>query len=131
MQSSKFSENKEFRDRLIKRSYKLALNGIKAVEAMPNKRVVWVLSDQFLRSITSVGANIVEAQAASSPKDFVTFLNHSLKSGNETKFWVGLMRDSGYLWINHEAEKLLSELDEICKILGPSIVSLRRRLNDL
>ncbi|MEW6163180.1 MAG: four helix bundle protein [Nitrospirota bacterium] len=41
----------------------------------------------MLRSATSIGANIIEAQAASSRRDFRNFLNHALKSANETKFW--------------------------------------------
>jgi len=40
----------------------------------------------LIRAIASIGANIIEAQAASSKRDFTNFLNHALKSGNEAKF---------------------------------------------
>ena len=116
--------NREFKKQLISRAYRLALDGIKTVESLPNKRVIWVPGDQFLRSITSIGANIVEAQAASSKKDFINFLTYALKSANETKFWIGLMRDSGYL-DKETADNLLNETEELCKILGSSILRLK------
>jgi len=48
-----------------------------------------------MRSATSIGANVIEAQAASSRKDYINFFNYALKSANECKFWFGLLRDSG------------------------------------
>jgi len=77
-----------------KRSYLFALRIIKLVESLPNNPASRIISDQLLRSATSIGANIIEAQAASSRRDFTNFLNHALKSANETKFWLGLLRDS-------------------------------------
>ncbi|MBU2592490.1 four helix bundle protein [Patescibacteria group bacterium] len=63
------------------------------MEKFPKKRAAWIISDQLLRAGTSIGANIVEAQAASSRRDFTNFLNHALKSANETKFWLILSKD--------------------------------------
>ncbi len=82
--------NQEFKRQLITRAFKLARKVIGLVGKFPNKRSAWVITDQLLRAITSIGANIIEAQAASSKKDFVNFLNHALKSGNESKFWLAL-----------------------------------------
>ena len=53
-----------------------------------------IISDQLLRSATSIGANVIEAQAASSRKDSTNFFNYALKAANECKFWLGLLRDS-------------------------------------
>ena len=78
----------------------------------------------MLRSATSIGANIIEAQAASSKRDFVNFLNHALKSGNETKFWLALARDLDSQ-LSEEINELLKEADELVKILGSSISTLR------
>ena len=77
-----------------KRSYLFALRIITLVESLPNNPASRIISDQLLRSATSIGANIIEAQAASSRRDFTNLLNHALKSANETKFWLGLLRDS-------------------------------------
>ena len=54
-----------------------------------------IINDQLLRSATSIGANVIEAQAASSRKDYTNFFAYALKSANECKFWLGLLRDSG------------------------------------
>jgi len=116
--------NKNFKKRLIIRTFQLSRQVIKLVDKFPNKRSAWVISDQLLRSATSIGANIVEAQAASSKKDFINFLNHALKSGNETKFWLALAKDLENNLVN-QIDKILKETDELVKILGSSIATLK------
>lgn len=86
-------DNQEFKRRLITRAFNLAREVIALLDKFPNKKSAWVIADQLLKAITSIGANIVEAQAASSKRDFANFLNHALKSGNESKFWLGLAKD--------------------------------------
>lgn len=80
-------ENKDFKQKLIARAFCLARKAIALIDKFPNKRSAWTVSDQLIRAITSIGANIVEAQAASSKRDFINFLNHALKSGNVK--WTG------------------------------------------
>ena len=82
------------------------------------------MSEQLLRSGTSIGANIVEAQAASSKRDFVRFYEISLKSANETKYWLGLMRD-GFEIKDEEIGELLNEVQELSRILGASLLTLK------
>jgi len=85
-----------------------------------------VIGKQLLRSATSVGANIVEAQAGRTKKDFANFFTHALKSANESKFWIGLLRDSKKA--DHaKAVALLDETIEIANILGASILTLKGR----
>ena len=86
-------DNSTFKKQLIIRAFNFARNIIKLVDQFLNKRAAWVIADQLLRASTSIGANIIEAQAASSRKDFINFLNHFLKSANETKFWLALSKD--------------------------------------
>ena len=85
---------------------------------------IQVIARQLLRSGTSIGANVIEAQAASSKKEFTNFLNHALKSANETKFWLALLRDSGK-GKRQVIERLLCETKELANILGSSILTLR------
>ena len=116
--------NDDFRKKLIHRAFALARLVLALVDKFPNKRSAWVIADQLLRSATSIGANIIEAQAASSKKDFVNFLNHALKSANETKFWLALARDLDKELIP-AINDLLKEVDELAKILGSSISTLK------
>ncbi len=108
------------------RSYHFALKIIKLVESLPNDRVCKIIADQLLRSATSIGANIIEAQAASSKRDFTNFLNYSLKSANETKFWLGLLRDSGKK-DRRIINPLLDETKQLSSILASSILKLKRK----
>lgn len=117
-------EKEEFKKMLKLRSFTLARNVIKLTDKFPQKRSTWVISDQLLRSATSIGANIIEAQAASSKKDFVNFLNHALKSGIEAKFWLALSRDLDDK-LHKEIDMELKEADELVKILGSSIATLK------
>ena len=116
--------NEEFKKMLKLRAFNLARNVMKMVDKFPQKRSAWVIADQLLRAVTSIGANIIEAQAASSRKDFVNFLNHALKSGNETKFWLALSKDLDAKLIS-EIEDYLKETNELVKILGSSIATIK------
>jgi four helix bundle protein len=116
--------NNDFKKKLIQRAFILSRKVIVLVDKFPNKRAAWVISDQLLRAATSIGANIIEAQAASSKKDFINFLNHALKSANETKFWLALAKDLDSELIA-EINKLLNETEELTKILGSSITTLK------
>jgi four helix bundle protein len=116
--------NNDFKKKLIERAFNLSRRVLALVDRFPNKRAAWVISDQLLRAATSIGANIIEAQAAISKKDFINFLNHALKSANETKFWLALAKDLDSELIA-EINKLLNETEELTKILGSSITTLK------
>lgn len=109
------------------RAYFFCLKLIKFIDSLNSKDMTTqIITKQLLRSGTSIGANIVEAQAGSSKKDFANFYTHALKSANETKFWIGLLRDSNKS--NKEtANNLLKETREIANILGSSILTLKRK----
>ena len=110
---------------LKKRAYIYALNIIKLFDNLnKNDFAVQVIAKQLLRSATSIGANIIEAQAGSTKKDFTNFFNYSLKSANESKFWLGLLRDSKK-GNQDEINKLLQETIELSNILGSSIMTLK------
>lgn len=110
---------------LKERVYFYSLDVIKFIDALDKKDLsTSVIAKQLLRSATSIGANIIEAQAGSSKKDFANFFSYALKSANESKFWLGLLRDSGK--INKEkTNKLLDETRQLANILGASIMTLK------
>lgn len=110
------------------RAYYFALGVIKLIDSLPNDKSTRIISDQLMRSSCSIGANIIEAQAASSKKDFVNFISHSLKSANETKFWLGLLRDSNKVK-REEANKHLEEVTEFAKILAASVLTAKGKRN--
>ncbi len=117
--------NSKVKIEIKQRAYLYALEVIKFIDQLnKNDFSVRMIAQQLLRSATSIGANIVEAQAASSKKEFTNFLNHSLKSANESKFWLALLRDSDKAKSDF-TNKLLTETKEIANILAPSILTLK------
>src|SRR3989344_8364402 len=119
-------DNKEYKQQLLNRVTQYGRDSIKFTESLPNKRSCWVIGDQYLRSGTSVGANVVEAQASSSKRDFVNFLTHALKSANESKYWLILLEDVDGA-NQAELKRLIKETDEIARILGSTIMKLKGR----
>ncbi|MEW6608933.1 MAG: four helix bundle protein [bacterium] len=120
------TETQNFKTDLKRRCYYLSINIIKFLETLPDKRVYWIIGDQLLRSVTSIGANIVEAKSASSRKDFIKFYEIALKSANESKYWLGLLRDATESDKN-KTNELLNEVNEISKMLGASILTLKNK----
>jgi len=111
---------------LKKRTYVYALEIIKFLEGLPRDYISETIGKQLLRSATSIGANIIEAQASSSKKDFANFYNYSLKSANESKFWIGILRDSNKVPAD-KAGSILNEANELANILASSILTMRGR----
>lgn len=118
------SDNKKYKEELIKRSFNLARETMKLIDSFPQKRSAWVISDQLIRCITSIGANITEAQAASSKRDFIKFLTYALKSSNEGKFWLGLSKDLDEKLIS-QIDILFKETEELSNILRSSLIKLK------
>jgi len=124
MQNDK-AKGKEQKIDIKECSYLFALKIIKLTELLSSDFASKIIADQLLRSATSIGVNIVEAQAASSRKDFTNFLNYVLKSANETKFWLGLLRDSGRK-DKGLIDPLLGDTKQLSNILASSILTLKK-----
>ncbi len=77
----------------------------------------YVLSKQLLRSGTSIGANVREAEQAQSKKDFISKMSIALKEANETAYWLELLQETNYL-TTEEAESILNDCIEVRKILS-------------
>jgi four helix bundle protein len=112
------------KENFYKRLYDYALAIIHFVEKLPKDLVSQTIGRQLIRSGTSVVANISEAKAASSRKDYINFYTHSLKSANESKLWISLLKDSEK--IKEGVSELLQETTEIANILGASIITMKK-----
>ena len=83
------------------------------------------LFDQLIRSATSIGANLVEGSGGSSAKDWIKYMTIALKSANETKYWLCVIRDTMEV-DKKKIEDLLKESDELSKIIGSIIVNSKK-----
>jgi len=82
------------------------------------------LFDQLIRSATSIGANVVEGKAGCSKKDWKNYYAIALKSANETKYWLCLLRDTMEV-SKSKANELIKEADEISKIIASIIINAK------
>jgi four helix bundle protein len=114
----------KFKNEFKKRLYNWVLRLIKFVDKLPKDPVCRILGNQLTRSATSILANYIEANSASSKKDFINFFTHALKSANESKVWLALLRDTDK-GDKLELRWLLDELIEISNVLAKSILTLK------
>lgn len=104
------------------RAFYFAREAVLFVKGCRYDRVYYSMFDQLIRSATSIGANLTEGKSGSSKKDWKNFLQIALKSANETKYWLCLIRDT------MEADKvkiseLIKEADEISNIIAAIIIN--------
>ena len=85
----------------------------------------YVLSKQLLRSGTSIGANVAEAEQAQSRPDFVSKMNIALKETSETKYWIKLLKITDFL-SEKESSSLLANCVELEKLLVSIIKSSKQ-----
>jgi four helix bundle protein len=110
---------------LRERIQEFCVRVIHFIESLGGRPGIRVIGDQVIRSSTSIGSNVVEAQSASSRKDFTNYLNHALKSANETIFWFEMVGHAHKVDVRY----FIQESTEFARILGSSILTLKGRRN--
>jgi len=101
---------------ILEKSYSFSLRIIGLYKHLINHHKQYDLARQILRCGTSIGANIEEADASISKKEFSAKVSISYKEARETKYWLRLLHDSGYKE-KRVFNSLFSDCDELCKIL--------------
>lgn len=102
--------------KIDERTFEFALLIIETYQFLVAKNE-YVLSKQLLRSGTSIGANVQEAQAAQSRKDFVSKMSVASKEAREPDYWLRLLAKSGYLADFEKRENLFEEIIAIINII--------------
>ena len=108
---------------IVDLSFQFSLEIIEFVQLLKEQKN-WELSSQLLRSGTSIGANIYEAQGAESRNDFIHKLKIAAKECHETYYWLQLCKSSQHLPTPPEA--LLAKRTSIAKLLSSIIASTKR-----
>jgi len=98
------------------RTFEFALLVIEAYRYLIERKE-FVLSKQLLRSGTSIGANVHEAQAAQSKKDFISKMAVASKEARETDYWLRLLDSSGYLADFDKKEVLYPEIGAVISVI--------------
>ena len=112
----------EFRGRVV--AFTVAI--LHLGEVLYSKKVLIPVGHQVIRSAGSIGANVIEAKAASSKKDYIKFFEIALKSANETQYWLEVIQrfDAS---IMPPDSPLIKEADELTRMLSASVLTLKGR----
>ena len=98
------------------------------VQHLSEEKKEFVLSKQILRSGTSIGANLAEAECAFSRKDFIAKMYIALKECSETRYWLELLHETGYL-SDAEFNSMYDDCQELMRILSTSTKTLKSQLS--
>ena len=112
------------------KSYKFSLRIVKLYRYLIENKKEYILSKQVLRSGTSIGANVEEAIGGHSDRDFISKLTVAYKEARETRYWLNLLIDSGYLELKL-TESLLDDCEEICRIIGSIQKTCKDKIRNL
>lgn len=107
---------------ILKHSFSFAIEILKLTDDLQEKRK-FTIANQLSKSGTSIGANVYESQSAESKVDFIHKLKIAAKEAEETKYWLLICNETGYI----KSDKLLLDLEVICKILGKIISSSKNK----
>ncbi|OIO44400.1 MAG: hypothetical protein AUJ24_01545 [Parcubacteria group bacterium CG1_02_36_42] len=120
------NDRKKFKAEFKNKIYRWVLNLLKFIDGLPKDSISRNLGNQLIRSGTSILANYVEAHFSNSRKDFAYYFRTALRSANESKVWLALLRDMGRSK-KETINILLKELQEIAAILASSLITIKNR----
>ena len=87
----------------------------------------FVISKQILRSATSIAANVTEAEHPQSDADYLNKISIALKEANETKFWLRLLKECGYI-TNDKYKSTINDCEQIIRILVSIVNKVKKRI---
>jgi four helix bundle protein len=107
------------------RSYQVSLDMIRFLKGRRWDSLSMVVVKQFMRSALPIGANVIEAKNSSSRNEFRRYYEIALKSANESKYWMCLLRD-GFEGKDEQWINLINEADALAKIIAASVLKLKK-----
>ncbi len=110
-----------------KKSFNFALEIVQLIKKLQTDNKEYVLSKQILRSGTTIGALVREAEHAESKKDFIHKMNIALKEANETRYWLDILFKSDYIPSQHY-HTLNDEVTQLIKLLASIVKSSKQTL---
>ncbi|ADR18491.1 four helix bundle protein [Calditerrivibrio nitroreducens] len=113
------------------RTFQYALKAIEVYNKLQSQKnsAGWIIGKQYLRSATSIGANIQEAQSGESKADFIHKYSIAQKEARESLYWLNLLKASKILH-NEDLEYLIKETNEIISVITKIIVNTKNGLKN-
>ncbi len=111
---------------ILDKTFAFANRVVKLYKYLCTEQKEWVLSQQMLRSGTSIGANVREAQRAQSRKDFVAKINIALKEAYESEYWLELLKENDYI-TKAQFESIYNDCRELTNILSQIVITSKSK----
>ena len=105
-----------------------AIKIVRLTELLPNKQIGWTITNQIIRSGTSVAANYRAVCRAKSDKDFISKMETVIEESDETLFWLELIIELDLIK-NNDFSDLKKEANELIAIFVSSVKTVKSRLN--
>ncbi len=117
---------KEVKENVVQeKSFAFAVRVVRAYQYLISEKKEFVLSKQFLRSGTSIGANVEESVGRQSGADFISKLSIAYKEARETAYWIRLLQATDYL-TETQSQSLLADAEELCRILAKILITTKQ-----
>ncbi len=115
---------------VLEKSLNFAIRVVKLYQYLCEEKKEYVLSKQLIRSGTSIGANVNEAQAGQSKADFIAKMAVASKEARESKYWIDLLIKTDYL-NKHDVhvQTLVNEIDELVRLLTSIVKTGQKNQN--
>ena len=111
-----------------KKSFQYGLFALKVGDKL-NAAKRYDQASQYVRSSTSIGANLSEAKAASSDRDFIAKVSISLKEAHESQFWTELLYQAGYI-SEEDFEEGMAQVNELIALLSTTINNRKEKIRN-
>ena len=118
-------------EHINQRDFKFAVRVINLCKSLPKDETNRILTNQVIRSATSVGTNLEEATGAHTKAEFLNCTNIARRESRETDYWLRLIYEANNLTVKNRMKELLIESNEIVSILVVSVKKLQQNINNI
>lgn len=113
---------------IVDKSFAFAVRVVKLYKYLCDEKKEFILSKQLLRSGTSIGANVNEAQDAQSSNDFIAKLSISLKEARESNYWIELLIATNFLNLKDKhTQSIINDTKKLIKLLTSIIKTTKEK----
>lgn len=98
------------------------------IDGFPKTTAAFKIAGQIMDSVTSIGANFIEAQSARSKKEFVSIISVTLRETNETIFWLDIIEELKICPIINRIKNISNEVNELAKIFASIIITSSKNI---
>ena len=108
------------------KSFAFAVKVVNTYKYLRYNKREFVMSQQFLKSGTSIGANIEESIGGQSKADFISKISIAFKESRETYYWIKLLAATNYLEEDQTLD-LIMDIEEICRIISKILLTIKTK----